>query len=340
MLWRPQGGWRSAITGGLELTAERFVEHPLTTGLLYRTGDRARWLLDGRLDFLGRSDSQVKVRGFRRSCEEVEVVLRSKRRCLAPSCFLEGQRLIAYLAVEDAQAPLAEEGGGRARSPSTWSCPYGWLLTRCRSARAARSIGSDFAALRRVEDVAAMAVEWSSRASRPAGRGSSARRWSIEGRPSSRWAAPRWTRCGCSQRSRITSAFRNRAADLLRQGSDRGGARAGGRARCRLEPRDDRNRERVGVRPARARGPRRRRLGDPHADDGGASRRLARGASARDHEGRAGRCGVPRHPLGDRRLLPPPGLRGGAVSRRSTGRATGAQRGAAPCARGERRSSR
>ena len=57
------------------LTAERFVPDPLGRGRLYRTGDRVRQHPDGELEFLGRSDGQIKVRGYRVELGEVEAAL-------------------------------------------------------------------------------------------------------------------------------------------------------------------------------------------------------------------------------------------------------------------------
>jgi amino acid adenylation domain-containing protein len=85
------------------LTAERFVPNPYREGArLYRTGDRARYLPDGRLGFLGRIDAQVKIRGFRIELGEVETVLASHPQVregvvLARADEVGEQRLVGYV---------------------------------------------------------------------------------------------------------------------------------------------------------------------------------------------------------------------------------------------------
>ncbi|WP_341865671.1 amino acid adenylation domain-containing protein [Amycolatopsis regifaucium] len=100
--------------GRAGLTSERFVANPFAAGeRMYRTGDLARWRSDGVLEYLGRIDDQVKLRGFRIEPGEIEAVL--SRRGPARVVLREG-RLVAYLAgpadIEDlrrqAEAALPE----------------------------------------------------------------------------------------------------------------------------------------------------------------------------------------------------------------------------------------
>jgi amino acid adenylation domain-containing protein len=63
-----------------ELTAERFIRHPfseVTDARLYKTGDLARFLPDGQIAFLGRADTQIKIRGHRIEPDEIVYVLNS-----------------------------------------------------------------------------------------------------------------------------------------------------------------------------------------------------------------------------------------------------------------------
>lgn len=95
-----------------DLTAERFIPHPWAqpndqgstgaTPRLYKTGDRVRWRADGTLEFLGRNDYQVKLRGFRVELAEIEAVLRSHPTVSAAVVLLREElpgtpRLVAYV---------------------------------------------------------------------------------------------------------------------------------------------------------------------------------------------------------------------------------------------------
>ncbi len=99
------------------LTAKRFVPHPFGKepgGRLYATGDLVRWLPDGNLDFLGRRDHQVKVRGFRVELGEIEAVL-GEHPAVKENVVLAWDapggendlRLVAYLVCQDGQAAVS-----------------------------------------------------------------------------------------------------------------------------------------------------------------------------------------------------------------------------------------
>jgi acyl carrier protein len=100
-----------------ELTAERFVAHPLhadQNAKLYRTGDLGRFRANGDIDYLGRVDNQVKLRGLRIELGEIESVLASHANIQEAVVIVAGegeqQRLSAYVVVTNAKAtPSAGE---------------------------------------------------------------------------------------------------------------------------------------------------------------------------------------------------------------------------------------
>ncbi|MBO1055966.1 MAG: amino acid adenylation domain-containing protein [Dolichospermum sp. JUN01] len=93
-----------------ELTQEKFIPNPFDNSKLYKTGDLARYLPDGNIEYLGRIDHQVKIRGFRIELGEIEAVL-SQHEDVQISCVIvsedtpgetctEGSRnkqLVAYI---------------------------------------------------------------------------------------------------------------------------------------------------------------------------------------------------------------------------------------------------
>jgi hypothetical protein len=99
-----------------ELTAEQFVPDPFSAeagARLYRTGDLVRWRANGVLEFLGRLDQQVKLRGFRVEPGEVEVVLRAHAGVKEAAVVVRGgeeqeKRLVAYVARNGEQLEEAE----------------------------------------------------------------------------------------------------------------------------------------------------------------------------------------------------------------------------------------
>jgi amino acid adenylation domain-containing protein len=98
-----------------DLTTERFIPHPFSHepgARLYQTGDLARYLPSGQIDYLGRRDGQVKLRGFRIELEEIAAVLRQHPQVQQAVVTLredsaEEKQLVAYVVTSSQIPPIS-----------------------------------------------------------------------------------------------------------------------------------------------------------------------------------------------------------------------------------------
>jgi amino acid adenylation domain-containing protein/thioester reductase-like protein len=104
--------------GRTELTQQRFLADPFssdTQAKMYKAGDLGRWMIDGTIEYLGRNDDQVKLRGFRIEIGEIEAQLTSHENVKEAAVLLREdvvgeKRLVAYVVPREmANQPSAEE---------------------------------------------------------------------------------------------------------------------------------------------------------------------------------------------------------------------------------------
>lgn len=103
-----------------DITAAHFIEYPLPPGggycRLYKTGDRARWNEDGSVQFVGRTDSQVKLRGYRVELNEIRLAIENHHWVknavvlVKENPLTETSNLIAFVELDPNEAALMDQG--------------------------------------------------------------------------------------------------------------------------------------------------------------------------------------------------------------------------------------
>jgi acyl carrier protein len=124
-----RGYWRDEAK-----TAKSFVKNPFSLGdeyRMYKTGDLARWLPDGNIEYLGRIDEQVKIRGYRIELQEIESVLLMQPGVAQCAVVVKEdvnglKHLVGYIVLEEEADKASIEKGLRAVLPE-YMIPRQWV---------------------------------------------------------------------------------------------------------------------------------------------------------------------------------------------------------------------
>ncbi len=111
-LWVGGDGVSAGYLNNPELTNEKFIENPFGDGIIYKTGDLAKWLPDGNIEFIGRIDNQVKIRGFRVELSEINNILShfpNIRECATIVSETQGKKSISSYFVANNNVAISKE---------------------------------------------------------------------------------------------------------------------------------------------------------------------------------------------------------------------------------------
>ncbi|MEV5866816.1 amino acid adenylation domain-containing protein [Streptomyces tendae] len=147
--------------GDAERTAERFLTDPATGERLYRTGDLGRYLPDGTIEFLGREDAQIKLRGYRVELAEVEAAVQAHPAVAAGAVVVDdsaagGRRLAAFVETARKDGEPEPGAGGTAGRDGRGPAAVSREQARAAAADAVREASADVDAGRLTDFLAAL----------------------------------------------------------------------------------------------------------------------------------------------------------------------------------------
>ncbi|WP_169337437.1 non-ribosomal peptide synthetase [Kiloniella laminariae] len=107
-------GVAQGYLGNTRLTEERFIDgaelFPAVEGRLYRTGDMARWNASGQIEFIGRQDDEIKIRGYRVDLSEITTRLQADEKVSQAACLYENGSLVAYVVPSEKEQKAISSG--------------------------------------------------------------------------------------------------------------------------------------------------------------------------------------------------------------------------------------